>query len=151
MSSTILPPRASADTLAALPAFPIDADVTESLRPTWIPIDPVIFVPPLKAKKKRSRAGLFALGALGAVGTWSLGFAAMLGVESVHDQYVKRAAAAAAAAEQAQSGDRAATAANGDVATKPASANPSTTKADDVILTVNVNDLPKSKDFKRKS
>ncbi len=137
MSNTILPPRASADNLAALPAFPIDADVTDSLRPTWIPVDPETFVPP---SKKRSRAGLFALGAVGAVAVWTLGFATMLGAQSAHEQWSAKRAAAAAAETTMRITKEA-------PATKPAPVRASSETNDDVVLTVNVNDLPRSKDF----
>lgn len=140
MSNTILPPRVSVDTLAALPAFPIDADVTESLRPTWIPVDPATFVPP---SKRRSRAGLFALGAVGALTIWALGFAATLGAQSLHEQWT---------AERAAAATQATTITKEAPTTKPAptpvqARAASATSSDDVVLTVNVNDLPRSKDF----
>lgn len=144
--SLILPPRLDdrAAEAAAMIEIPIyEAEQFDSLRPTWLPIDPSTYRPP----PKRSRGAALASGAkigLLLFVTFGLAFSSVVGPHFAREYVAKRAAAAS----------------NANVATPVAPENhvsPSTMtgsdrtiSADAVTLTVDVMNLPVSKDFPRK-
>lgn len=96
MSQTILPPpfEDREAELDAFPVIPVYEEVSGSLRPTWIPVDPTTFSPPAP---KKSRAKTFVLVSTLALLTWGVGFAAAVGGHAILQRYDRRAAAAAAA------------------------------------------------------
>lgn len=142
MNTTILPPRfeAPAVELNALPEIPVYEEVSGSLRPTWLPVDPATYtIAPQTRAPKRSRAGLVAGFAVAAVAVWAGGFAAVVGGHA----YLEHRSKVAAAAQPESLAP--------DPTPRPAASSVDTTAAptaSSVTLTVNVNDLPIAREAK---
>jgi hypothetical protein len=144
--SLILPPRLegrAAEEAAMMVEIPIyEAEQLDSLRPTWLPIDPSTYRPP----PKRSRGAKLASAAKIAVllfAVWGLAFASVVGPHFAHEYVAKRAAAASNAnATTAVSPE------NHVDSSPPKSPAAPTTSPDAMTLTVDVMNLPVSKDFR---
>ncbi|MEO7109737.1 MAG: hypothetical protein ABI183_04825 [Polyangiaceae bacterium] len=146
--SLILPPRfedRAAEDAAMMLDIPIyEADENDSLRPTWLPIDPTTFRPPPPHKSRGAKLASAGKIALLLFATWGIAFASVVGPPVARDFLTKRSAAASHGSD--------ATASNA-LSSAPVSAAPATTplletkSADAVTLTVDVMSLPISKNF----
>lgn len=140
MSSTILPPRfedREAD-LDGFPVIPVYEEVSGSLRPTWIPVDPTTFIPPAP---KKSRAKTFALVTSLALLTWGVGFAAVVGGHAVEMRYARAANASAPQISDPAPAVVAQTSAPA-VATIATSQSAKQVGDSGIMITIDVNDLP---------
>lgn len=146
MSSTILPPRfedRAAELDETFPVIPVYEEVSGSLRPTWIPVDPTTFIPPAQ---KKSRAKTFVLVATLGLLTWGVGFAAVVGGHAAMQRYDRRAVASHSQATEPTP----TTAVTSRPSTPPsiattnvATSSKATALGDSgIVLTVDVNDLP---------
>jgi hypothetical protein len=147
--SLILPPRfedRAADEAMML-AIPIYVEEpSASLRPTWLPVDPSTW-PPRRRSRKWSFAD-FGKIALGLVATFALSFGGVVAPHFAREFAAKRALANSTSAAATIATDAVATV---DPAAPSARSSAAQTKAvaSGVVLTVDVNDLPVSKDFPR--
>ena len=160
--SLILPPRlddrAAADEAMMLSIPIYEEEVGGSLRPTWLPVDPSTYVPPPPRRSRRANRVTFAKAAkftaLLAV-TWVLAFTSVVGSHFVRDYVAKRSLAAALSANATSSdpiaaaNDGASSSARSSDPTSVAAAHAEKAVDSGVSLTVDVNDLPVSKDFPR--
>lgn len=140
MSHTILPPRfedRAAELEATFPVIPIYEEVSGSLRPTWIPVDPTTFVPP---PPKKSRAKTFAIALPLALLTWGLGFAAVVGGHALEQRYAHAGSKASPPSAAAQPAVVAQTPAPAVATNATADAKPVGDSG--IMLTIDVNDLP---------
>ncbi|MGH7279928.1 MAG: hypothetical protein ACRELY_00265 [Polyangiaceae bacterium] len=150
MSSLILPPRLEdrgAELEATYPVIPVYEEVSGSLRPTWIPVDPTTFIPPAP---KKSRAKKLALVTTLALLTWGVGFAAVVGGHTAMQRYGHPASAAAASPVSDPSpvvtvapvAQRATPAKVASTNVPPTSQRASGLGDSGIMFTVDVNDLP---------
>ena len=117
--------------------IPIYEEVSGSLRPTWIPVDPTTFVPPAP---KKSRAKTFALAAALGLLTWGIGFAAVVGGHEIETRYAHKANAASVPIADAHPAVVAQTPAPTVATIATADAKPVGDSG--IMLTIDINDLP---------
>jgi hypothetical protein len=118
-----------------------EADEKDSLRPTWLPIDPTTFRPPPPRKSRSAKLASAGKIALLLFSTWGIAFASVVGPSVARGYLAKRSAAALHASDVAASNAPVSAA---DVTVPAAQTSKS---ADAVTLTVDVMSLPVSKDF----
>jgi hypothetical protein len=147
--SLILPPRfedRAAEEAAMMVEIPIyEADEKDSLRPTWLPIDPTTFRPPPPRKSRGAKLASAGKIALLLFATWGIAFASVVGPSVARGYLAKRSAAASHASDVAAASTALSTAPVSATAATPPAAD--TKSADAVTLTVDVMSLPVSKDF----
>ncbi len=153
--SLILPPRLEhrdAEQAALLreialqiPEIPIyEADQFDSLRPTWLPVDPSTFRPPPPRRSRGSK--IVAAGKIAALlaATWGLAFAAVVAPPVTREYLAKRSAASHAAPEIAATSTTSTMPAVVSQTSTPSNAAPKSADSA-VTLTVDVMSLPVSK------
>jgi hypothetical protein len=143
--SLILPPRLDdrAAEAAARIEIPIyEAESFDSLRPTWLPIDPSTYRPPPKRSRGAALANVAKFSLLLFV-TFGVAFSSVVGPHFARE-YVARRAAAASNANVAKP------VVPENQASHARAAADATRSADAVTLTIDVMNLPVSKDFPQK-
>jgi hypothetical protein len=140
----ILPPRLEgreAEQAAAMIEIPIyEADHFDSLRPTWLPVDPSTYRPPPKRLRAAKIASIGKIATLLLV-TFGLAFASVVAPQVAREHAARRAAAASNASSAIDE-----TPENHGRSASSSTVVPSKS-ADAVTLTVDVMNLPVSKDF----
>jgi hypothetical protein len=152
--SLILPPRfenrdaEQTDMLRQMslqiPEIPIyEADQFDSLRPTWLPVDPSTFRPPPRRSRGSKLAAAGKIAVLLAA-TWGLAFAAVVAPPLTRDYLAQRSAASHAAPEIAATSTTSTMPAVVFQTSTPSNATPKSANSA-VTLTVDVMSLPVSK------
>jgi len=122
-------------------------DLTASLRPTWLPVDPTTFLPPVRKSHGASVTKVAQIVSLLFV-TWGLAFGSVVG-SHVARTYFENRVSSALAASNANEVSSAIISEDVASSTKAGAASASTKTSDSgITLTVDVNDLPISKDLR---